>query len=293
MSLDDFDTPKFKEIKNSFFSRLRLGQILQIVEESEDRPFWYFGTKVLSAEEVQEFQPRDGVFWSGLGEEVAPIEVLTNKQTGLLIDKNGRHISRVTKLIAKNYPTLKRLANSDEDYKLLSNKYLQRRSFEHKGNRAIELELTFLSDEIESLMNEYLEYNPGIQDGKVDLIISAEGYIEFLRNFSDHRYNNLHPKRDVNYWGSFEYEFFKYLYENYYLARNDRRKKHLINIWFFLKDNKHRYLISPTKKEYCKMLENCYGVKITNMSPSKHYVSQEFIKLDQLEKNFRDGRKAK
>ncbi len=82
---------------------------------------------------------------------------------------------------------------------------------------------------------------------------------------------SIEPKReqptyDPNLWDKDNFELFKYLYENYYTGD----KRHLTNIWFYLR---YDYKIGKkiTKKKYIEFISSTYNIQITNFDKGVNY----------------------
>jgi len=69
-----------------------------------------------------------------------------------------------------------------------------------------------------------------------------------------------HPPHDPNLWNRGCYELFKYLFDNYYNGKTQRK---LINIWFFLKNyTSDDYALLATKKQYINFINTTYNISL-------------------------------
>jgi len=83
-----------------------------------------------------------------------------------------------------------------------------------------------------------------------------------------------HPKHNPNDWNTDCFEFFKYLFDEYY---NDKKRTNtkLMCIWFYLSEyNPEKYNLKITKDDYIVLIKKNYGIKITNRDKPDNYESK-------------------
>ncbi|MEG0927925.1 hypothetical protein [Chryseobacterium sp.] len=86
--------------------------------------------------------------------------------------------------------------------------------------------------------------------------------IEIANHTAPSEIEETHPPHHPNLWNKPCYELFKYLFDNYY---NNKTKRKLTNIWFFLKEKQSKtYIFLATKDMYVDFLKVNYNISITN-----------------------------
>ena len=81
-----------------------------------------------------------------------------------------------------------------------------------------------------------------------------------------------HPEFNPNYWNIKCFNLFKYLFENYYDNKINRK---LTNIWHYFKEcEKSTYNLKCTQKEYRSFLKKEYKIKIGNFTKANKYDSE-------------------
>jgi hypothetical protein len=100
-----------------------------------------------------------------------------------------------------------------------------------------------------------------------------------------------HPKHNPNDWNTDCFEFFKYLFDEYY---NDKKRTNtkLICIWFYLSEyNPEKYILKITKDNYKIFIKKNFGITITNTDKPQNYDSKVLSTLHEHRKNFEDSLK--
>lgn len=70
----------------------------------------------------------------------------------------------------------------------------------------------------------------------------------------------IHPPHDPNLWNKQCYDLFKYLLDNYYDGKTQRK---LINIWFFLKNHtSDEYALLATKEKYINFINTACNIPL-------------------------------
>lgn len=83
-----------------------------------------------------------------------------------------------------------------------------------------------------------------------------------------------HPPHDPNLWNRGCYELFKYLFDNYYNGKTQRK---LINIWFFLKNyTSDDYALLATKKQYINFINTTYNIPLNVTTKAR----EKFIEVE-------------